>query len=119
MTEHDSVAILNGFWYCQTPTQEGSLNHLTNFQAMFKQAAQEKKLKVHTNNVHASVNKIIPKKTPKRPIQCYDSTECNSTFDARHKIKKHTREQHDGKFYSPQKENHIELNPKLTKKIAI
>ena len=58
----------------------------------------ENEPKVHTNTVHASVKKIIPKETPKRAIQCYDCTECNSTFDARHKLKKHTREQHEGKF---------------------
>ena len=29
---------------------------------------QQNKLKVHTNTVHASVMKIIPKETPKTPI---------------------------------------------------
>ena len=55
-------------------------------------------LKVHTNTVHASVMKIIPNGTPSSPIRCYNCTECNSIFDARHKLKKHTREQHEGKF---------------------
>ena len=45
--------------------------------------------------MYVSVKKTIPKETPKRPIQC---TECNSTFDARHKLKEHTREQHEGKL---------------------
>ena len=51
----------------------------------------QNKRKVHTNTVHAFVKQIIP-------IQCYNCTECNSTFDGRHKLKKHTREQHEGKF---------------------
>ena len=41
----------------------------------------ENKLKVYTNIVHASVNKIICKETPKRLIQCYNCTECSLTFD--------------------------------------
>ena len=57
-----------------------------------------KRDKVHTNTVHASVKKIFPKETPQRPIQCYNCTYCYLTFDARHKLKKHTREQHEGKF---------------------
>ena len=53
-----------------------------------------------------SVKKIFSKETPKRPIQCYNCTECNSTFDARHKLKKHTREQHEGKFVkSPERKS--------------
>ena len=69
--------------------------------------------------MHVSVKKIIPKETPKRPIQCYNCTECNSTFDARHKLKKHTREQHEGKFCKiPRIEKHLELKPKLTLKLA-
>ena len=52
------------------------------------------KPKVHSNTVHASVKMIIPKETPKRPIKCYNWTEQYLTFDARHKLKKHTREQH-------------------------
>ena len=54
----------------------------------------ENEPKVHTNTVHASVKKKIPKETPKSPIQCYNCTECYLTFGARHKLKKHTREQH-------------------------
>ena len=42
------------------------------------------------------MKKIIPKETPKIPIQCYNCTECNTTFEARHKLKKHTTEQHEG-----------------------
>ena len=42
--------------------------------------------------------KIIPKETPIRPIQCHNCTECYLTFDARHKLKKHTREQYEDKF---------------------
>ena len=55
-------------------------------------------LKVHTKTVYASVKKIILKETYKSPIQCYDCTECNSTCYARHKLKNHTREQHEGKL---------------------
>ena len=64
------------------------------------------KVKVHTNTVYASVKKIFPKETPKRPIQCFKCTECNSAFYARHKLKKHTREQHEGKFVkSPERKS--------------
>ena len=52
-------------------------------------------IKVHTNTVCVSARKIIPKETYKSPIQCYNCTVCNSSFDARHKVKKHTREQHN------------------------
>ena len=52
--------------------------------------------KVHTNTVHASEKTIIPKATPKSPIQCFNCTEYNSTFDAKHKLKKHTKELHEG-----------------------
>ena len=58
----------------------------------------ENELKVHNNNFHMSIQKIIPKDTPKRQIQSYNCEECNLTFDARHKLKKHTTEQHEGKF---------------------
>ena len=59
--------------------------------------AQKKRIKVHTNTVHVSVKKKFSKVTPIRPIQCYKCTEFNSTFEARHKLKKHTRKQHEGK----------------------
>ena len=40
------------------------------------------------------------------PKQCYNCTECNSTFDARQKLNKYTREQHEGKFViSPEKKS--------------
>ena len=53
-----------------------------------------------------SVKKIIPKETPKRPIQCYNCTECNSTVDTRHKLKKHTTEEHEDKFVkSPERKS--------------
>ena len=55
-------------------------------------------LKVHTNTFKVSVKKEIPKETHKGLLQCYHCTECNSTFDAGHKLKKHTRE---GKFVKP------------------
>ena len=71
--------------------------------------------KVHTNTVHTSVKKIIPKETPKSPIQCHNCTECNSTFDARHKLKNHTREQHEGKSvkYPERKSPRTETNTNL------
>ena len=56
-----------------------------------KRLTTHKKLKVHTNTVYALVKKLIP-------MQCYNCTECNSTFDARKKLKKSTIEQHKGKF---------------------
>ena len=77
------------------------------------------KVKAHTNTVYVYVKNIFPNETPKRPRQCYKCTECNSAFDARHKLKKHTREQHEGKFENFQNENHLELNPKLTYKLSI
>ena len=58
-----------------------------------KDPHKKNKFEFHTNTAHASVKKIIPKDTPNQPIQCYNCTECNSTFDARHKLKKRTREQ--------------------------
>ena len=76
-------------------------------------------LKVHTNTVHVSVKKIIPKETPKRPIQCYNCTECNSTFDARHKLKKHTRKQHEGKFIKSPEKKSPRTEPKTNIKFAI
>ena len=48
--------------------------------------------KVHTNTIHASIKKIIPKEIPKIPIQCSYCTECNSTFYDMHKLMKHSRE---------------------------
>ena len=65
-----------------------------------------------------SVKKIIPKETPKRPIQCYNCTECNSTFDARHKLKKHTREQHEGKFVKSPERKSPRTEPKTNIKIS-
>ena len=56
----------------------------------------ENKHKVHTNTVHASGKKIIPKESPKRPIKCNKCTEFNSTFYVRHKLRKHTREKREG-----------------------
>ena len=78
----------------------------------------ENVLKVHTNTVHASVKKIIPKETPTSLIQCYNCTECNSTFDARHKLKKHTREQHEGKFVKTPQRKSLRTEPKTNIKIC-
>ena len=78
----------------------------------------EIELKVNTNTFHTSVKNIIPKETPKRPIQCYNCTECNSTFDARHKLKKHTREQHEGKFVKSPERKSPRTEPKTNIKIS-
>ena len=59
---------------------------------------KENKLKVHINTVHGFVKKKIPNETPKIPILCYNCTECYLTFEARHKLKKHTKEKHESKF---------------------
>ena len=73
----------------------------------------ENKLKVHINIVHVYVKKIISKDTPKIPIQWYNCTECNSTFDAMHKLKKRTRKLHEGKFVkSPERKSEPKINKK-------
>ena len=62
--------------------------------------------KSHTSAVNTSVKKTIPKETPESPIQCYNCKVCNSTLYARHKLKKHTREQNKGKFViSPERKS--------------
>ena len=54
--------------------------------------AQKPTQSPYTNTIHATIRKIIPKEIPKRPIQCYTCTECNSTFYHMHKLLKHSRE---------------------------
>ena len=64
-----------------------------------------------------TVKKIIPKETHKRPIQCYNCTECYLTLDARDKLKKHAREQHEGKFVESQERKSPRTEPKTNIKI--
>ena len=59
-----------------------------------------------------------PKETPKRPIQCYNSTECKLTFDVRHKLNKHTREQYEGKFWKSLEKKSPRTKPKTNIKIC-
>ena len=80
---------------------------------------KENEHKVHTNAVNASVKKINPKETPKRPRQCYNCTECNSTFDSMHKLKKHTRDQHEGKYIKSPVRKSPRTEPKTNIKLAI
>ena len=55
---------------------------------------------------------IIPKETPKSPIQCYNCTECYLTFDVTHKLKKHTRKQNKSKFAKSQERKSPSSEPK-------
>ena len=63
------------------------------------------------------------KKTPKSPVQCYNCTECNSTFDARHKLKNYTREQREGKSVkyperkSPKTENNTNIKKEFKEQV--
>ena len=59
-----------------------------------------------------------PKETPKRPIQCYNSTECKLTFDVRHKLNKHTGEQYEGKFQKSLEKKSPRTKPKTNIKIC-
>ena len=64
-----------------------------------------------------SIKKTIPKETPKRQIQSYNCAECYSTFDARHKLKKHTTEQHEGKFVKSPERKSPRIEPKMKRKL--
>ena len=66
----------------------------------------ENELQLHNKTVHMSVKKTLQKVSIKRPIQSFNCTVCNSTFDSRYKLNRHTREQHEGKIVkSPERKS--------------
>ena len=48
----------------------------------------------HTTLIHLST-KVKAKPTKKRAIQCFTCMSCQSTFDTRYKMKKHTQKEHN------------------------
>ena len=61
---------------------------------------------------------IIPKETPKSPIECYNCIECYLTFDVTHKLKKHTRKQNKSKFVKYQERKSPRTEPETNIKIS-